>query len=125
MKRRPFGATGLNISELVLGAGYVGGIVLHPDDDTRRALIRRILDAGIDWIDTAESYGDGASEEALGWLLAELPEEQVPHLSTEFRLDLRRLDDVPGQIEASGGQFETTGVRADGSVSIAQSAGPG
>jgi D-threo-aldose 1-dehydrogenase len=101
LKRRPFGNTGLEISELVLGAGYVGGIVIHADDDTRRALIRRILAAGINWIDTAESYGNGASEEALGWLLAELPKEELPYLSTKFRLDTSRLDDIPGQIEAS------------------------
>ncbi|MBL6953175.1 MAG: aldo/keto reductase [Alphaproteobacteria bacterium] len=101
LKRRPFGKTGLEISELVLGAGYVGGIVIHADDDTRRALIRRILDAGINWIDTAESYGNGASEEALGWLLAELPKDELPYLSTKFRLDTSRLDDIPGQIEAS------------------------
>ena len=101
LKRRPFGNTGLEISELVLGAGYVGGIVIHADDETRRALIRRVLDAGINWIDTAESYGQGASEEALGWLLAELPKDDVPHISTKFRLDTDRLDDIPGQIEAS------------------------
>ena len=101
LKRRPFSTTGLEVSELILGAGYVGGIVIHADDDTRRALIRRILDAGVNWIDTAESYGDGASEEALGWLLAELPKEDVPYISTKFRLDTDRLDDIPGQIEAS------------------------
>ncbi len=101
LKRRPFGNTGLEISELVLGAGYVGGIVIHADDHTRRALICRILEAGINWIDTAESYGDGASEEALGWLLGELPKDEVPYLSTKFRLDAGRLDDISGQIEAS------------------------
>ena len=95
LKRRPFGKTGLEISELVLGAGYVGGIIIHADDDTRRALIRRVLDAGINWIDTAESYGDGASEEALGWLLGELPKDKVPYPSTKFRLDTSRLDDIP------------------------------
>jgi L-galactose dehydrogenase/L-glyceraldehyde 3-phosphate reductase len=101
----------LEISELVLGAGYVGGIVIHADDDTRRDLIRRILGAGINWIDTAESYGDGASEKALGWLLAELPKEERPYLSTKFRLDTSRLDDIPGQIEASlSGSLERLGL---------------
>jgi hypothetical protein len=80
LKRRPFGKTGLDVSELILGAGYVGGIIIHASDDTRRALIRRLLEAGINWIDTAESYGQGASEEALGWLLAELPEDQRPYI---------------------------------------------
>ena len=101
LKRRPFRKTGLEISELVLGAGYVGGIIIHADDDTRRALIRRVLDAGINWIDTAESYGDGASEEALGWFLGDLPKDKVPYLSTKFRLDTSRLDDIASQIEAA------------------------
>ena len=101
LKQRPFGNTGLVVSELILGAGYVGGIVIHGDDDTRRTLIRRLLEAGINWIDTAESYGQGASEQALGWLLAELPADQKSYISTKFRLDPARLDDIPGQIERS------------------------
>ncbi len=101
IKKRPFGSTGLEVSELILGAGYVGGIVIHADDDTRRTLIRRLLDAGINWIDTAESYGQGKSEEALSWLMAELPEDDRPYISTKFRLDPARLDDIPGQIERS------------------------
>ena len=101
LKRRPFGNTGLRVSELILGAGYVGGIVIHADDDTRRTLMRRLLEAGINWIDTAESYGQGASEEALGWLLAELPKDNRPYISTKFRLDTERLNDIPGQIETS------------------------
>jgi L-galactose dehydrogenase/L-glyceraldehyde 3-phosphate reductase len=111
LNRRPFGNTGLEVSELILGAGYVGGIVIHADDETRRALIRRLLEAGINWIDTAESYGDGASEEALGWLLAELPEADRPYISTKFRLDPDRLDDIPGQIESSlTGSLERLGM---------------
>lgn len=101
LKRRPFGNTGLQVSELILGAGYVGGIIIHADDETRRTLMRRLLAVGINWIDTAESYGQGASEEALGWLLAELPEDNRPYISTKFRLDTKRLNDIPGQIETS------------------------
>ena len=82
LKRRPFGNTGLEVSELILGAGYVGGIVIHADDGTRRTLMRRLIESGINWIDTAESYGQGASEEALGWLLAEMPENNRPYISS-------------------------------------------
>lgn len=99
MKTRPFGRTGLEISEVVFGAGFVGGIIIHADDDTRRQVIRQALDAGINWIDTAESYGEGKSEEALGWLLNELPEAERPYVSTKFRLDTGALDDIAGQIE--------------------------
>ena len=99
MKHRRFGRTGIDISELVFGGGFVGGILIDADDDTRREAIRRALDAGVNWIDTAPSYGQGQSETALGWLLGELHEQ--PHLSTKVGLDLDKLDDIPGQIESS------------------------
>ncbi len=99
MKLRRFGRTGIDISELVFGGGFVGGILIHADDDTRREAIRRALEGGINWIDTAPSYGQGRSETALGWLLGELDEQ--PGLSTKVALDPTKLDDIPGHIEAS------------------------
>ena len=74
MKTNTLGRTGLQISELVFGGGFVGGILLHASDEVRREAIRRALDGGINWIDTAASYGNGQSEEVVGWLLSELPE---------------------------------------------------
>ena len=99
MKYREFGRTGLEVSEIVLGTGKVGGILIREDDDTKRAVIRRALDAGINWIDTAPQYGGGKSEESLGWLLDEV--DDTPYLSTKVRLDTDRPDDIPGQIEES------------------------
>ncbi len=98
MKYRRFGRTGLQIPEVVFGAGFVGGILLGNDDDLKRQAIRRALDGGIDWIDTAPAYGDGRSEQALGWLLAEIDER--PRLSTKFSVDPSEPD-IPGQIERS------------------------
>ena len=99
MKYRKFGRTGLEVSELVFGGGKVGGILIYADDGTKRAVIRRALDAGINWIDTAPRYGNGKSEEALGWLLNEI--DHSPYLSTKVRLDTSRLDDIPSQVEHS------------------------
>jgi L-galactose dehydrogenase/L-glyceraldehyde 3-phosphate reductase len=99
MKTRRFGRSGLQVSQVVFGAGYVGGIIVLADDDTRRRVLRRALDAGINWIDTAPLYGQGRSEEALGWLLAEVKDK--PYLSTKVRLDLGKLADIPGEIERS------------------------
>jgi len=99
MQRRKLGRTGLEVSELVFGGGWVGGILIDADDDTRRRAIRMALDGGINWIDTAASYGDGKSETALGWLLGEIDDK--PYLSTKFRLRRERLDDIPGQIRES------------------------
>ena len=99
MKTRTFGRTGLQVSELVFGGGWVGGVLIHQDDDTRRRVLKRALDAGINWIDTAAMYGKGQSEQALGWLLKEV--DAKPYLSTKVYLDTSDLTDMPGQIERS------------------------
>ena len=99
MKYREFGRTGLEVSELVFGGGAVGGILVHADDDTKLEALRRALKGGINWIDTAPTYGQGRSETALGWLLDEV--EETPYLSTKVQIDVGALSDVPGQIERS------------------------
>ena len=97
MKHRTFGRSGIKVSEIIFGAGSVGGILIHQDDATKREAIRRALAGGINWIDTAAQYGNGKSEDALGWLLPEAGAE--PYLSTKFSLDVENLKDVPAQIE--------------------------
>ena len=67
MKQSSLGRTGLQISELVFGGGFVGGILLHASDVVRRDAIQLAIQAGINWIDTAASYGNGQSEEVVGW----------------------------------------------------------
>ncbi len=99
MNYRPFGNTGIEVSELVFGGGAVGGLLIDAEDDVKRQAIDRALTAGINWIDTAASYGQGRSEQALGWLLAERSE--TVHLSTKFSIDTRDLSDSAGQIETS------------------------
>lgn len=97
MKHRTFGRSGIKVSEIIFGAGSVGGILIHQDDATKREAIRRALSGGINWIDTAAQYGNGKSEEALGWLLPEAGAS--PYLSTKFNLDVENLQDIPAQIE--------------------------
>ena len=99
MRYRIFGRTGLRVSELVFGGGWVGGVLIHQDDATKLKILRRAVDAGINWIDTAPAYGKTQSEQALGWLLKEI--EATPYLSTKVLLDTARLGDIDGQIERS------------------------
>lgn len=99
MEYREFGQTGLQVSNIVFGCGMVGGLIIEKDDATRHAAIDRALDAGVNWFDTAPQYGDGKSEEALGWLLAD--EARPFHISTKVAVDRTDLSDVRGQIEAS------------------------
>jgi aryl-alcohol dehydrogenase-like predicted oxidoreductase len=109
---RKFGSTGIEISEIVFGAGAVGGIVFQPERDTRLEAVRRALDYGINWIDTAPGYGDGQSEENLGWILKEV--DTVPYLSTKVRIGEEHLGDIPGEIqrsvEASLGRLQREGI---------------
>ena len=97
MKHRPFGRTGIQVSEVIFGAGAVGGIVIHKDDATKREAIRRAFAGGINWVDTAAQYSNGKSEEALSWLIPESGAE--PYVSTKFGLDVENLVDIPAQIE--------------------------
>jgi L-galactose dehydrogenase/L-glyceraldehyde 3-phosphate reductase len=99
MQYRRFGRTGLRVSEVVFGGGWVGGVLIHQDDATKLKTLRRAMEAGINWVDTAPTYGKGQSEQALGWLLKELHTQ--PYLSTKVYLDTARLDDIPGQVERS------------------------
>lgn len=66
VQRRPFGRTGWNISEVAFGAWQLGGQWGPVDDE---ASVRALLDAyerGINFVDTAEMYGSGHSEEVVG-----------------------------------------------------------
>jgi L-galactose dehydrogenase/L-glyceraldehyde 3-phosphate reductase len=99
MKFRDFGNSGIKISEIVFGAGAQGGIVFRPDRQTRLEAVRRALDYGINWIDTAAQYGNGESEDNLGWILKELGVS--PFLSTKVRIELQHVDDIPGEIARS------------------------
>jgi aryl-alcohol dehydrogenase-like predicted oxidoreductase len=67
MKLRPFGDTGMQVSEIGLGAWQLA----NPDwgvNDKREALriIQKSLEAGCNFFDTAPGYGHGRSEELLG-----------------------------------------------------------
>lgn len=99
MKYRRLGKTELQISEIAFGGGRSGGILIDADDDTRRRAVRMALDHGINWFDTAPQYGDGKSEEALGWLLEEI--DETPYVSTKVRIDSTNQEDMAGQVERS------------------------
>jgi aryl-alcohol dehydrogenase-like predicted oxidoreductase len=69
MELRPFGRTGVQVSPLCLGAMMFGEWG-NPDHDESIRIIHRALDAGINFIDTADVYSRGESEEIVGKALA-------------------------------------------------------
>ncbi|HLZ65520.1 MAG TPA: aldo/keto reductase [Aliidongia sp.] len=78
MRYNQLGRTGLFVSELCLGTMTFGGSEGHwaaigqLDQDAADALVRRALDAGINFIDTADVYSQGRAEEILGQSLQNL-----------------------------------------------------
>lgn len=73
MRYRTLGLTGLQISEISIGSWltYSGGIAT----DEARACTKAAFDVGINYFDTANVYGFGASERALGELLSPYPRD--------------------------------------------------
>jgi aryl-alcohol dehydrogenase-like predicted oxidoreductase len=69
MELRPLGRTGVKVSPLCLGAMMFGAWGNTDHDDSIR-IIHRALDAGINFIDTADVYARGESEEIVGKALA-------------------------------------------------------
>ncbi len=77
MRYNQLGRTGLFVSELCLGTMTFGGdgffrIVGEVQQDEADALVRRAIDAGINFIDTANVYSVGRSEEITGQALKNL-----------------------------------------------------
>lgn len=75
MKYRPFGKTGINVSEIGYGAWGIGGAMWQgaKDDESMKAL-HKAVDLGVNFIDTALVYGDGHSEGLVGRLVKERKE---------------------------------------------------
>jgi aryl-alcohol dehydrogenase-like predicted oxidoreductase len=69
MHYRPLGRTGIKVSPLCLGAMMFGAWG-NPDHDDSVAIIHAALDSGINFIDTADVYSAGESEEIVGTALA-------------------------------------------------------
>jgi len=69
MEMRTLGSTGVQVSPLCLGAMMFGGWG-NPDHEESTRIIHRALDAGINFIDTADVYSGGESEEIVGRALA-------------------------------------------------------
>jgi aryl-alcohol dehydrogenase-like predicted oxidoreductase len=69
MELRTLGSTGVKVSPLCLGAMMFGAWG-NPDHDESIRIIHRALDAGINFIDTADVYSRGESEEIVGKALA-------------------------------------------------------
>jgi aryl-alcohol dehydrogenase-like predicted oxidoreductase len=72
MQYRELGRTGWRVSTLSFGAWAIGGTWGPVDDDESMAALRRAVDQGVNFFDTADVYGDGRSERLLAKLRREV-----------------------------------------------------
>jgi aryl-alcohol dehydrogenase-like predicted oxidoreductase len=90
MQRRQLGQSDLQITPIGLGAWAIGGEWMFgwgpQEDRVSIATIRRAIDLGINWIDTAAAYGLGHSEVVVGRALRDLPREERPYVFTKGTL---------------------------------------
>lgn len=76
MKYRKFGNLGWDVSEIGFGAWAIGGDMWGPQNDSESvASLHKAVDLGVNFIDTAQGYGKGHSEEIIGAFLKERKEE--------------------------------------------------
>jgi aryl-alcohol dehydrogenase-like predicted oxidoreductase len=68
MQYRTLGRTGIKVSPYALGAMMFGSVG-NPDHDDSARIIHKALDAGINFVDTADAYSRGESEEIVGQAL--------------------------------------------------------
>ena len=87
---------------LTFGCGAVGGLMTKGAPADQERAVARALEAGINHFDTAAAYGDGASEQNIGRVLASLKPDIV--LSTKVRVPDERPDigaAIAASLEAS------------------------
>lgn len=105
MQYRPLGNTGVMVSALAFGAGPVPAL-LTADSNLQRVTLARAIAAGVNWFDTAATYGEGASERMLGAALQELDAMEAiasgrMHVATKVRLTEDDLADIPAAARKS------------------------
>ena len=101
---RPLGTTGMQLTTVGFGAWAAGGggwsFGWGPQDDQQSlAAMRRALELGVNWIDTAAVYGLGHSEELVGRLLRELPRGERPLVFTKGGLVWDEADPMAAPVQ--------------------------
>ena len=96
MEHRPFGRTGLEVSAVGFGCWEIGGGYGDIEEQEFVRAISRSLDLGVNCFDTAEGYGLGVSERALGAALGKRREEAI--IVSKFGVNYR---DMPNMRDSS------------------------
>lgn len=75
MRTRALGGSGLRLTEIGLGTWVFGGRWGGADDRDSEAACHAAIDAGVNWIDTADIYGQGRAERIVGRVVRDRPGE--------------------------------------------------
>jgi uncharacterized protein len=96
---RTLGRTGAKVSILAFGCG--SRFLMYKDEDSASAILNHAIDLGITYLDTAYSYGDGASETRVGkvmatrrkdvWLATKIPDRTRDEFLRRLEASLKRL----------------------------------
>ncbi|MBV8574337.1 MAG: aldo/keto reductase, partial [Acetobacteraceae bacterium] len=103
MEARTLGRTGQQVSVLGFGCGAVGGLMVRGRPSDQERAVARAIELGINYFDTAPSYGNGESEANLGRVLAALKYEVVVGTKVRIGLGQRALvaPAITSSLEAS------------------------
>ena len=99
MDYRRLGNTGIEVSEIGFGCGNVGGLMIRGSHNDQVRAVERAMELGINYFDTAPSYGDGQSEVNLGRVLKELSAEV--YVGTKFRVTTHEPNHIKDNVIAS------------------------
>ena len=87
MNYRSFGRTGWEVSEISFGAWAIGGSWGDVSEEDALDALRAAIDEGVNFIDTADVYGDGRSERLISQVLKERSEDIIVVTKAGRRLD--------------------------------------
>ena len=104
MQKRRLGNSELELTTIGIGTWAIGGgdwAFGWGDQDEQEAIegIRKGVELGVNWIDTAAIYGDGASEELVGKALREIPGSDRPLVATKCGRLMREDGTVMGRLK--------------------------
>lgn len=94
MEYRTLGKTGIRVSVIAFGAGPVSGWMAELPADEQYAVVRRAIELGVNWFDTAAGYGHGQSERSLGAALTRLGHPPDAQVATKVRFLPEHLDNI-------------------------------
>ncbi|MEP7454276.1 aldo/keto reductase [Phyllobacterium sp. SB3] len=113
MRSKEFGRTGRTVSEIGFGAWAIGAAWGEVNDDEALAALHAALDSGVTFIDTADVYGDGHSEQLIAKVIKERGGEK-PFIATKAGRRLPEqtvagysMENLTGYIERSLKNLQT------------------